>query len=119
MTTSASIKSMIYGVTCGWEKRLRLLGKGYRATLDDKDKRKLILRCGYRQPVEVWAPIGSSFQVLEGDDTGIPIIVRGMDIEQVGNIAAALKRIKKLNKQGQGIRYDKEVREIKSKKGKR
>ena len=119
MTTAKIIKNAIYGVSCGWEKRMRLFGKGFRASIDMNDERKLIMRCGFAKPMVLIAPIGISWTVLEPDDTGYPIVVRGIDIEHVGNVCASLRRAKKMNLQGQGVRYDGEMRRIRTKKGKR
>jgi ribosomal protein L6P/L9E len=119
MTTNKVLQNMIYGVSCGWQKTIRLFGKGFRAMIDAEDNRKLILRCGFARPKTYTAPVGISWQVLEADDFGYPIVIRGIDIEQVGNVAASLRRAKKMNLQGQGIRYDGEMRKIRTKKGKR
>eukprot|EP00484_Ammonia_sp_Unknown_P018042 CAMPEP_0197026668 /NCGR_PEP_ID=MMETSP1384-20130603/6712_1 /TAXON_ID=29189 /ORGANISM="Ammonia sp." /LENGTH=238 /DNA_ID=CAMNT_0042455373 /DNA_START=68 /DNA_END=784 /DNA_ORIENTATION=- len=119
MTTAKVLKNAVYGVSCGWEKRMRLFGKGFRASIDVNDERKLIMRCGYARPMVLTAPIGISWHVLEPDDTGYPIVVRGIDLEQVGNVCAGLRRAKKMNLQGQGVRYDGEIRRIRTKKGKR
>lgn len=118
-TTKKIVRNMIYGVSSGWEKRMRLFGKGFRASIDQNDERKLIMRCGYVRPMVLTAPIGISWSVGESDDTGYPIIVRGIDLEQVGNVCASLRRAKKMNLQGQGVRYDGEMRRIRTKKGKR
>eukprot|EP01084_Bolivina_argentea_P104350 186852_1 len=117
--TRKVLQNMIYGVSCGWEKRMRLFGKGFRASIDTQDERKLILKCGFARPLVFTAPIGISWHVLEPDDTGYPIVVRGIDIEQLGTCCHALRRAKKMNLQGQGVRYDGEVRKIRTKKGKR
>ena len=119
MTTSKIIKNMIYGVSNGWEKRMRLFGKGFRASIDQNDDRKLIMRCGFAKPMVLTAPIGINWFVLEPDDIGYPIVVRGIDIEQLGNVCASLRRAKKMNLQGQGVRYDGEMRRVRTKKGKR
>ena len=112
-------QNMIHGVSCGWEKRMRLFGKGFRASMDANDSRKLIMRCGFARPMVLVAPIGIAWHVVEPDDTGYPIVVRGIDIEQLGTVCASLRRAKKMNLQGQGVRYDGEMRRIRTKKGKR
>jgi len=119
MTTSKVLKNMIYGVSCGWEKRMRLFGKGFRASIDTKDERKLIMRCGFARPMVLTAPSGIAWHVLEPDDIGYPIVVRGIDLDHLGQVCAALRRARKMNLQGQGVRYDGEVRRIRSKKEKR
>ena len=110
---------MVYGVSCGWEKRIRLFGKGFKAAIHPDDPRKLQLRCGFARPMTFIAPQGISFEVLDPDDLGYPIVIRGVCIIQVGNVAASLRKAKKMNLQGQGIRYDGEARKVRTKKGKR
>lgn len=119
VTTAKTMKNLIYGVSCGWEKRMRLFGKGFRAAMDQDDPRKLILRAGFARPMVLVAPIGISWHVLEPDDVGYPIVVRGIDLQQLGNVCMSLRRAKKMNMQGQGVRYDGEMRRIRTKKGKR
>ena len=98
---------------------MRLFGKEFRASIHQNDDRKLIMRCGCSKPMVLTAPIGIAWHVLENDDGGYPIVIRGIDIEQLGNVCASLRRAKKMNLQGQGVRYDGEKRRIRTKKGKR
>lgn len=108
--TRSLIANMIEGVTKGFSKTLELHGTGYRAKLEGK---KLVLGVGFSHPVRVDPPEGIQFE-LKGERE---IKVKGPDKQQVGNLAAAIRSIKKPEPyKGKGIRYRGEV--IKRKPGK-
>src|SRR2546426_7121314 len=78
--TRSLVANMIQGVTGGYEKRLEIQGVGYRAQLRGKN---LELALGFSHPVSVEAPEGIEFDVPQPTE----IIVRGIDKQQVGQIA--------------------------------
>lgn len=92
------IANMIKGVSEGYEKKLELVGIGYRAVLEGKD---LVLYVGFTHPVKVKAPEGINFSI----DKNI-ITVSGCNKELVGQVAAQIRRVKKPEPyKGKGIRY--------------
>lgn len=104
------IANMITGVTTTWSKDLELVGVGFRAQVEGT---KLVLNVGYSHQVEIEAPEGISFEVV--DTTKIK--VSGIDKQQVGQIAANIKKVRKPDAyKGKGIRYQGEY--IKKKVGK-
>lgn len=108
--TRALIFNMVTGVTTGYQKTLELVGVGYKATLQGK---KLVLSLGYSHPVEINAVNGIDFE------TPAPtrIIVKGIDKELVGAVAADIRTWRKPEPyKGKGIKYDNEV--IRRKEGK-
>ena len=89
-----------HGVTDGFEKRLEIQGVGYRAALRGRD---LELALGYSHPVSVKAPDGIEFEVPQPTR----IIVRGASKQQVGEIAAFIRKQRKPEPyKGKGIRYE-------------
>lgn len=106
----ALIANMVEGVTNGFEKKLELVGVGYRATMQGK---KLVINIGFSHPVE--------FEPLEGIEFEVPapnkITVRGIDKQLVGNTAAHIRAVRKPEPyKGKGIKYENEV--IRRKAGK-
>ena len=97
--TRSLVQNMVTGVTEGYEKHLEIQGVGYRAQSKGKG---LELALGYSHPVVVEAPDGIEFDVPEPT----AIVVRGIDKQQVGQIAADIrdKRPPEPYK-GKGIRY--------------
>ncbi|MDO4393872.1 MAG: 50S ribosomal protein L6 [Bacillota bacterium] len=104
------INNMIEGVTKGYEKKLILVGVGYRA---EKKGNKLVMNLGYSHPVEMPDPEGITTEVPDATT----VIVKGIDKAFVGNYAANIRkwRIPEPYK-GKGIKYDGEV--IRRKEGK-
>src|SRR5918992_2952164 len=82
--TRTLIANMIEGVTKGYEKRLEIVGVGYRAALKGQD---LELAVGYSHPVNFSAPTGIEFDV----PAPTRITVRGNDKQQVGEVAAKIR----------------------------
>ncbi|MFM8519710.1 MAG: 50S ribosomal protein L6 [Solirubrobacterales bacterium] len=97
--TRSLVQNMVIGVTDGYEKHLEIQGVGYRAQSKGKG---IELALGYSHPVVVEAPDGIEFDVPEPT----AIVVRGIDKQQVGQIAADIrdKRPPEPYK-GKGIRY--------------
>jgi large subunit ribosomal protein L6 len=109
--TRTLIANMVEGVTKGFERRLEIQGVGYRATLKGTD---LELAVGYSHPVTVKPPQGITFEV----PTPTEIIVRGSDKQQVGQIAAEIRKVRPPEPyKGKGIRRQGEY--VKRKVGKR
>jgi large subunit ribosomal protein L6 len=101
---------MVEGVTKGFEKRLAIVGVGYRAQLRGKD---LELAVGYSHPVPVRCPEGIEFEV----PTPTSIVIRGNDKQAVGEIAARIRKVRKPEPyKGKGIRYEDEY--VRKKAGK-
>src|SRR3989440_8729839 len=97
--TRSLVNNMVQGVTEGFEKRLEIQGVGYRAQLRGK---ALELALGYSHPVSVEAPEGIEFEVPQPTE----IIVRGIDKQQVGQIAADIRKRRPPEPyKGKGVRY--------------
>ncbi|MBO8158054.1 50S ribosomal protein L6 [Thermosyntropha sp.] len=106
----ALLANMVEGVTNGYEKRLELVGVGYRAQLQGK---KLVINIGFSHPVEVEPPQGIEFEV----PAPTKIVVKGIDKQLVGNTAAHIRAIRKPEPyKGKGIKYENE--QIRRKAGK-
>jgi large subunit ribosomal protein L6 len=109
--TRSLVANMVEGVTAGYEKRLQLQGVGYRANLQGKN---LNLSVGYSHPVLIEAPEGIEFETPQPTD----IIVRGIDKQLVGEMAARIRRVRPPEPyKGKGIRYAGE--QVRRKVGKR
>ena len=111
--TRALVANMIEGVSKGFEKRLEIVGVGYRAA---KQGKKLNLSLGFSHPVVMEDPEGLETEV-EGQNK---IIVKGINKQQVGNYAAVIRDWRKPEPyKGKGIRYEGEyVRRKEGKTGK-
>ena len=109
--TRSLVANMVQGVTDGYEKRLQLQGVGYRANLQG---RNLNLSVGFSHPVLIEAPEGIEFETPQPTD----IIVRGIDKQLVGEMAARIRRTRPPEPyKGKGIRYAGE--QVRRKVGKR
>ena len=109
--TRTLVANMVTGVTSGFEKRLEIVGVGYRAAMKGKD---LEIQVGYSHPVLVAPQEHISFE------TPVPtqIVVKGIDKQQVGQVAADIRAIRSPEPyKGKGIRYAGEV--VRRKVGKR
>ncbi len=96
--TRALIANMVKGVSEGFQKKLELVGVGYRAQALGPD---LSISVGFSHPVKMKAPDGIQFAVLENT-----IIVSGIDKTIVGNIAAKIRAIRPPEPyKGKGIKY--------------
>jgi large subunit ribosomal protein L6 len=108
--TRTLVANMVEGVTRGYEKRLQIVGVGYRAAMKGSDLEILV---GYSHPVVVACPEGIEFEV----PTPTQIVVRGNDKEMVGQVAAGIRKIRKPEPyKGKGIRYENEY--VRKKAGK-
>src|SRR5690625_979391 len=104
-TTRSLIFNMVEGVSKGFQKELEIIGVGYRA---QKQGNKLVVNAGYSHPVEIEQEANIEFDVPKNTE----IIVKGIDKERVGAIAANIRAIRKPEPyKGKGIRYkDEHVR---------
>ena len=94
------VANMVEGVSNGFTKKLQLVGVGYRATLKGKD---LEMQLGFSHPVVVEAPENIAFEVPSQTE----IIVSGPSKEQVGQVAANIRKWRKPEPyKGKGIRYE-------------
>jgi large subunit ribosomal protein L6 len=104
------INNMVVGVTEGFEKKLVLIGVGYKA---EKKGKKLVMNLGYSHPVEMEDPEGITTETPDANT----ILVKGIDKAQVGNYAANIRAWRKPEPyKGKGIRYDGEY--VRRKEGK-
>ncbi len=101
--TRSLLFNMIEGVTEGYEKKLELVGVGYRAS---KQGNKLILNLGFSNPVEMEDPEGITVEVPSQTE----ILVKGIDKQLVGNYAAKIRELRKPEPyKGKGVRYSGEM----------
>ena len=108
--TRTLLANMVEGVTKGYEKRLEIVGVGYRAVQKGDG---IELSVGYSHPVPFPAPQGVEFEVPAPNR----IVVRGNDKQQVGEVAAKIRKVRKPEPyKGKGIRYEGEY--VRKKAGK-
>ncbi len=94
------INNMVVGVDTGFKKELEIRGVGYRAEVKGKN---LVLTVGYSHPVEFPVPEGIT---IEADPKKNTITVSGADKQQVGQVAADIRKFRKPDVyKGKGIRY--------------
>ena len=90
---------MVIGVSKGYEKKLQIVGVGYRATKKGKD---LDLQLGFSHPVVMTDPEGITTEVPVQTE----IVIKGIDKQLVGNYAAKIRDWRKPEPyKGKGIRY--------------
>ncbi|KKP59813.1 MAG: 50S ribosomal protein L6 [Candidatus Gottesmanbacteria bacterium GW2011_GWA1_34_13] len=93
------LNNAVLGVNQGWEKKLKLVGVGYKASTNGGE---LTINVGFTHPVIIKAPEHMTFTVT--DNT--LITVSGIDKKQVGEIAAQIRDVKRPEPyKGKGIRY--------------
>lgn len=93
------VSNMVIGVTDGFAKELEIVGVGYRAEAQGENLR---LALGFSHPVVVPAPAGISFEI----PVQTRVIVKGIDKELVGQVAANIRSIRKPEPyKGKGVRY--------------
>jgi large subunit ribosomal protein L6 len=98
--TRSLVANMVTGVTQGFTKELEIVGVGYRATPRGPESIELAL--GFSHPVLIDAPAGISFEV----PSPTRIVVRGIDKELVGQVAADIRKVRKPEPyKGKGVRY--------------
>ena len=106
----ALVHNMVVGVTDGFSKTLEMVGTGYRASVDGK---KLTINIGFSHPVVLEAPEGITYET----PNQTTIVVKGSNKQQVGNLAADIRAIRKPEPYlGKGIKYQNE--HIRRKEGK-
>src|SRR3954454_13665489 len=97
--TRTLIANMIQGVTAGYEKKLEIVGTGYRVQAKGTD---LEFALGYSHPITVRAPEGITFTT----DGPTRFAVQGIDKQQVGEVAANIRKLRKPDPyKGKGVRY--------------
>ena len=98
--TRTLVSNMVVGVTDGFSKELEIIGVGYRAEALNPTTLRLAL--GFSHPVLMDAPEGITFEV----PTQTRVIVRGIDKEVVGQVAANIRAVRKPEPyKGKGVRY--------------
>jgi large subunit ribosomal protein L6 len=98
--TRTLVNNMVVGVTDGFSKELEIIGVGYRAEALNPTTLRLAL--GFSHPVLMDAPEGITFEV----PTQTRVIVRGIDKEVVGQVAANIRAVRKPEPyKGKGVRY--------------
>jgi large subunit ribosomal protein L6 len=98
--TRTLVSNMVVGVTDGFSKELEIIGVGYRAEALSPTSLRLAL--GFSHPVVMEAPEGITFEVPQQTR----IIVKGIDKEVVGQVAANIRAVRKPEPyKGKGVRY--------------
>jgi large subunit ribosomal protein L6 len=97
--TRTLIANMVVGVTDGFEKRLEIVGVGYRASMKGADLELLV---GFSHPAVVVPPAGIEFETPQPQ----VVLVRGIDKQAVGEVAAQIRSLRPPEPyKGKGIRY--------------
>ena len=97
--TRTLIANMVEGVTNGFEKKLEIVGTGYRVVAKGSD---LEFALGYSHPITVKAPEGITFTT----DGPLRLSVQGIDKQLVGEVAANIRKLRKPDPyKGKGVRY--------------
>jgi large subunit ribosomal protein L6 len=98
--TRTLVSNMVVGVTQGYEKKLEIVGVGYRVMA--KGPTELEFALGFSHPVKVTAPQGITFAV----ESNTKFAVLGIDKQQVGEVAANIRKLRKPEPyKGKGVRY--------------
>ena len=98
--TRTLVSNMVTGVTQGYEKKLEIVGVGYRVL--SKSPTQLEFQLGYSHPITVNAPEGITFVV----DGPTKLGVQGIDKQLVGEVAANIRKLRKPEPyKGKGVRY--------------
>jgi large subunit ribosomal protein L6 len=101
-TARAIVSNMVTGVSAGFEKKLTLIGVGYRAQAKDNI---LSLSLGFSHPVDYEVPVGITVET----PTQTEIVVRGSDKQKVGQVAAKIRAYRPPEPyKGKGVRYAEE-----------
>jgi len=109
-TARALVANMVKGVTQGFEKKLSLVGVGYRAQAAGD---KINLSLGFSHPVVYQLPKGVTAQAPVQTD----LLIKGIDKQQVGQVAAEIRAFRPPEPyKGKGVRYENEV--VRRKEGK-
>jgi len=111
-TTRALLANMVQGVTEGFERKLELVGVGYRAQAQGN---KLNLTLGFSHPVVYEVPDGISVETPSQTE----VVIRGTDKQRVGQVAAEIRRFRPPEPyKGKGVRYSDERVSLKEAKKK-
>jgi large subunit ribosomal protein L6 len=111
-TARALVANMVEGVTKGFEKKLSLVGVGYRAQASGS---VLNLTLGFSHPIAHKMPQGIKVETPSQSD----ILIKGIDKQQVGQVAAEVRAYRKPERyKGKGVRYADEVVVLKEAKKK-
>ena len=111
-TTRALLANMVEGVSAGFERKLELVGVGYRAQVQGNT---LNLTLGFSHPVNYEVPAGISVETPSQTE----IVIRGIDKQRVGQVAAEIRRYRSPEPyKGKGVRYSGERVVIKEAKKK-
>lgn len=111
-TVRALLANMVQGVSKGFERRLNLVGVGYRAQASGDT---LNLTLGYSHPVAYRMPVGVSVET----PTQTEIVLKGADKQRVGQVAAEIRAFREPEPyKGKGVRYSDEVVNLKETKKK-
>jgi large subunit ribosomal protein L6 len=111
-TTRALVANMVTGVSAGFQRKLDLVGVGYRAQAQGT---KLNLTLGFSHPVEYAVPKGITIETPSQSE----ILVKGIDRQQVGQVAAELRAFRPPEPyKGKGVRYSDETVVLKEAKKK-
>lgn len=106
----ALLQNMVTGVTDGYEKKLQIIGVGYRA---EKKGDTLVMNLGFSHPVEMKDPEGITTETPDANT----VVVKGIDKATVGNYAANIRSWRRPEPyKGKGIRYEGE--HVRRKEGK-
>lgn len=98
-TMRALLGNLVHGVSDGFEKKLQLVGVGYRAAVQGQT---LTLQLGFSHPVEFKVPDGVAVEC----PTQTEIVVRGADKQRVGQVAAEIRSYRPPEPyKGKGVRY--------------
>jgi large subunit ribosomal protein L6 len=98
--TRTLVANMVTGVTTGYEKRLEIVGVGYRVVAHGPTELEFAL--GFSHPVRITAPEGITFNV----EAPTRFAVIGIDKQQVGEVAANIRKLRKPEPyKGKGVRY--------------
>jgi len=101
-TTRALLNNMIRGVSDGFERKLELVGVGYRANAQGN---KLNLTLGFSHPVEYQVPEGITVETPSQTE----ILIKGIDRQRVGQVAAEVRSFRPPEPyKGKGVRYSDE-----------
>jgi large subunit ribosomal protein L6 len=111
-STRAHLANMVHGVSKGYERKLELVGVGYRAQAQGKN---LNLTLGFSHPVVYVAPDGITIET----PTQTEIVLKGSDVQRIGQVAADIRAFRPPEPyKGKGVRYAGEKIELKEAKKK-
>ena len=110
-TFRSLVNNMVIGVTVGFEKKLKLVGIGYRAQVQGN---KLTLALGFSHPIVYTAPEGVTIEAPSQSE----LVIKGCDKQKVGQVAAEIRAFRPPEPyKGKGIRYfDERVKRKEAKK---